>query len=84
MSTLNKSVVTLTMRVAMAAAAGVPGTAWVVAVAGWAVVLPCRDLGRRRGREHRLLAVGDHPIVPQDDQRDGEHDPQNGTFIEFH
>ena len=43
-----------------------------------------RDLGRRLRREHRLLAVGHHPVVPQDDQRDGEHDPQDGTFIDFH
>ena len=40
-------------------------------------------LFRVRG-EHRRLAVRDHPFVPENYQRDGKHDPQDGTFIDIH
>src|SRR5450830_1740268 len=42
-----------------------------------------RGLFRVRG-EHRRLAVRDHPFVPENYQRDGKHDPQDGTFIDIH
>jgi hypothetical protein len=41
-------------------------------------------LDGRLGREHRSTAVVHHPVVPQEHQGDGEHDPEDGTFIDFH
>jgi hypothetical protein len=38
----------------------------------------------RGGREHAWPAGGDHPFVPQGDQRNGEDDPQDGAFIDIH
>ena len=49
----------------------------------------CRS-GRRLGGlggisgEHRRAARRNHPFVPENYQRDGEHDPQDGTFIDIH
>ncbi len=42
------------------------------------------DLGRWCRRQERLVAVRCHPRVPQQEQRYGKHNPQDGTFIDFH
>ena len=43
------------------------------------------NLGRRRRhREHGLIAVRYLPVIPDNDERYGKHDPEDSTFIDIH